>query len=145
MTTDTVRSQINIDAPLGEVMGVLTDLGAYPDWAKAVRSVNVRETDDKGRGTIVEFEVSPGPLPKMRYVLHYRYEDAAVLWDYVEGDMKDVRGGYHLEQAGDTTSVVYELAIDPGSIPLPGFVKARAAREISKVALQDLKRRVEST
>ena len=41
--------------------------------------------------------------------------------------------------------MIYNLAIDPGKIPLPGFVKARAAREITRIALKELKRRVEGS
>ncbi|HVL81423.1 MAG TPA: SRPBCC family protein [Actinomycetota bacterium] len=144
MTTDTVRSEIRIDAPSDAIMDVLLAMEEYPSWAKAVRTARVLERDDDGRPHTVEFEVTPGPLPRMRYVLRYSYPPDTVAWDYVEGDMRDVRGSYTLEPSGEGTSVTYELAIDPGKIPLPGFVKARAAREITKVALSELKRRVES-
>jgi hypothetical protein len=80
----------------------------------------------------------------MRYILHYTYTDDGLAWDYVEGDLRDIRGSYALEDLGGRTKVTYNLAIDPGKLPLPGFVKARAAREITRVALKELKRRVES-
>ncbi|HVE93108.1 MAG TPA: SRPBCC family protein [Actinomycetota bacterium] len=144
MSTETVHSDISIAAEAGAVLAVLLDVEDYPSWAKAVKSVRVLTHDDDGRPGDVEFEVAPGPLPRMRYVLRYGYGDNRISWDYVEGDMRDLRGSYVLTQADDdSTTVVYELAIDPGTIPLPGFVKARAAREITKVALQELKRRVE--
>ena len=145
MTTDTVRSQTEIAASPDDVLTVLLDVEAYPDWAKAVTAARVVDRDPDGRPQTVEFEVTPGPLPRMRYVLRYHYADGVVAWDYVEGDMRDLRGSYTLEQDGDRTLVTYELAVDPGKLALPGFVKARVAREITKVALQDLKRRVERT
>lgn len=140
---ETVSSQIEIEAPAGEILDVLLDFESYPDWAKQVRSAKVLRKDRKGRAQQVEFEVTPGPLPKVRYVLAYSYPADGMSWEYVEGDFKDMHGSYRLESADGVTRVVYDLAIDPGRIPLPGFVKARAAREISKVALQELKRRVE--
>lgn len=141
--TETVSSQIEIEAPADEILEVLLDFEAYPQWAKAVKTASVRASDTDGRPLEVEFEVTPGPLPKMRYVLRYSYLDDGISWDYVEGDMRDVRGSYRLDEMDGTTRVVYDLAIDPGKIPLPGFVKARAAREITRVALNELKRRVE--
>lgn len=140
---ETVSSQIEIEAEAGEILGVLLDFESYPEWAKQVKSAKVLRKDRKGRAQHVEFEVTPGPLPKVRYVLEYSYPDDGISWEYVEGDFKDMHGSYRLQERDGTTHVVYDLAIDPGRIPLPGFVKARAAREISKVALQELKRRVE--
>jgi uncharacterized membrane protein len=141
--TETVSSEIQIEAPADEILEVLLDFEAYPQWAKAVKTASVRASDTDGRPLEVEFIVTPGPLPKMRYVLRYAYLDDGISWDYVEGDMRDVRGSYRLDETDGMTRVVYDLAIDPGKIPLPGFVKARAAREITRVALNELKRRVE--
>lgn len=141
--TETVSSQIEINASPQAILDVLCDFEAYPGWARSVKSATVLERDGKGRAKQVEFEVTPGPMPKMRYVLGYSYAKNQIVWDYVEGDLKDIRGSYDLESRGDATHVTYHLAIDPGKIPLPGFIKARAAREITRVALQELKRRVE--
>lgn len=140
---ETVSSEILVESPAEEVLAVLLDFDAYPEWAKQVRAVKVIRKDRRGRALQVEFEVAPGPLPKVRYILAYTYADDGLSWEYVEGDLKDMRGSYRLEPREGHTRVVYDLAVDPGKIPLPGFVKARAAREITKVALQELKRRVE--
>lgn len=142
--TETVASEIEVEAPSERVFEVLCDFEAYPSWTKSIREATVLEKDENGRATKVEFRVAPGPLPHMRYVLHYNYPPNAIAWDYVEGDLKDIRGSYALEDLGDRTKVTYHLAIDPGKLPLPGFVKARAAREITRIALKELKRRVEN-
>ena len=142
--TDTVASEIEVSGSVDDILAVLLDFEAYPTWARGVKEATVLERDDDGRARTVEFVVTPGPLPRMRYVLRYAYSDDGLAWDYVEGDMRDVRGSYKLEpSANGTVRVVYDLAIDPGKIPLPGFVKARAAREIARIALAELKRRVE--
>jgi hypothetical protein len=143
--TETVASQIEIDAESSRVFDVLYDFESYPEWARSIRKATVIENGPDGRPAKVEFDVAPGPLPRMRYILHYVYPDDGLAWDYVEGDLKDIRGSYALEDLGGRTKVTYNLAIDPGRLPLPGFVKARAAREITRVALKELKRRVESS
>lgn len=145
MSQETVSSDITVDSPLDRVLEVLCDFESYPTWARSIREARVLERGPDGRASRVEFHVTAGPLGKMRYVLHYDYSPGGLVWDYVEGDLKDIRGSYALEAADHATKVTYHLAIDPGKLPLPGFVKARAAREITKIALKELKRRVEGS
>lgn len=142
--TETVSSDIEVEADSAGILGVLCDFESYPEWARSVKEARIVEHDAEGRAAKVEFRVAPGPLPEVRYVLRYSYEPDGISWDYVEGDLKDVRGSYALEETDGRTRVTYHLAIDPGRLPLPGFVKARAAREITRVALKELKRRVET-
>jgi hypothetical protein len=142
--TETVSSDIHISAGPADVLAVLCDFEAYPEWARSVKAARIVERDADQRPSQVEFRVSPGPLPEVRYVLQYAYSDDGIAWSYVEGDLKDVRGSYALHGEEGLTHVTYHLAIDPGRLPLPGFVKARAAREITRVALKELKRRVEA-
>ncbi len=143
--TETVSSEIEIDSSVARVFEILCDFEAYPSWARSIREATVLEKDADGRATKVEFRVAPGPLPQMRYILHYTYPGDAIAWDYVEGDLRDIRGSYQLEDSGGRTKVTYHLAIDPGKLPLPGFVKARAAREITRVALKELKKHAEAS
>jgi uncharacterized membrane protein len=142
--TETVSSDISIDARAADILDVLCDFENYPEWARSIKEARIVERDDEGRAAKVEFRVAPGPLPEVRYILSYSYAPDGIAWEYVEGDLKDVRGSYALEDVDGQTNVTYHLAIDPGRLPLPGFVKARAAREIARVALKDLKRRVEA-
>lgn len=142
--TETVASQIDISAPLDDVLSVLVDFETYPQWARSVKEATIVQRADDGTPLHVEFRVAPGPLPLVRYTLSYTYTDDGIAWEYVEGDLKECRGSYALESSNGATHVTYNLAIDPGKLPLPGFVKARAAREITRVALKELKRRVEA-
>lgn len=143
--TETVASEIDIDAPPAEVLAVLRDFESYPTWARSMKTAEIVERGEDGRALQVEFRVAPGLLPQMRYVLAYTHTEEGLSWEYVEGDLKDIRGAYTVIGSDDAGShVTYDLAIDPGKIPLPGFVKARAAREITRIALKELKRRVEA-
>ncbi len=128
-----------------EVMAVIADFEAYPQWASNLQDVQVLARDARRRGTKVAFKATT-PLFSATYTLAYRYapRDAGVSWTYVEGSLRDLSGSYVLEPTGnDTTRVTYTLDVEPG-MPLPGLVKRQAARQIVKSALDDLKRRVES-
>ncbi len=142
--TETVASEIDIQAPPDRVLAVLCDFESYPRWARSMKAATVVERSEDGRPSKVEFHVAPGLLPEVKYVLRYTYSDDGIAWDYVEGDLRDIRGSYRVDGDDGSTHVTYNLAIDPGKLPLPGFVKARAAREITRIALKELKREVEA-
>jgi ribosome-associated toxin RatA of RatAB toxin-antitoxin module len=128
-----------------EVMAVVADFDAYPDWVGNLEEVDVLARDRRGRGTRVAFRLRT-PVGDQAYTLAYRYQprDAGISWTYVEGTLEDLAGAYVLEATGDgTTRVTYRLEVELG-VPLPGLVKRQAARQIVRSALNDLKRRVES-
>jgi ribosome-associated toxin RatA of RatAB toxin-antitoxin module len=128
-----------------EVMAVVADFDAYPEWVGNLEEVEVLARDRRGRGSRVAFRLAT-PWGAQAYTLAYRYQakDAGVSWTYVEGTLEDLAGSYALEPAGDgTTRVTYRLEVDLG-MPLPGLVRRQAAKQIVRSALGDLKRRVES-
>jgi len=142
---DRTEGTIGIDAPPAEVLGVIADFEAYPEWATGVRTTEVQDKDDQGRGTKVRFEVSAVGLSGW-YVLTYEYlpDDAGITWTFLEGSpMKDLSGGYLLEPDGDGTHVTYHATVDPG-IPMIGFMKRKVEGMIIGTALKGLKKRVES-
>jgi ribosome-associated toxin RatA of RatAB toxin-antitoxin module len=128
-----------------EVMAVVADFDAYPEWVGNLEEVEVLARDRRGRGSRVAFRLAT-PWGAQAYTLAYRYQprDAGVSWTYVEGTLDDLAGAYTLEPAADgATRVTYRLEVALG-MPLPGLVKRQAARQIVRSALADLKRRVES-
>jgi ribosome-associated toxin RatA of RatAB toxin-antitoxin module len=128
-----------------EVMAVVADFEAYPDWVGNLEEVQVLARDRRGRGTRVAFRLRT-PMGEQAYTLAYRYQpkDAGVTWTYVEGTLDDLAGSYELDPSDDgTTKVTYRLEVTLG-VPLPGLVKRQAAKQIVRSALADLKRRVES-
>ena len=138
------QGSTDVHATPAEVMAVVADFEAYPDWVANMEEVEVLARDRRGRGTRVAFRLRT-PLGDQAYTLAYRYQarDAGVTWTYVEGTLEDLAGSYALEPAGDATRVTYRLEVAIG-VPLPGLVKRQAARQIVRSALADLKRRVES-
>ena len=135
----------DVHATPAEVMAVVADFEAYPDWVANMEEVEVLARDRRGRGTRVAFRLRT-PLGDQAYTLAYRYqaEDAGVTWTYVEGTLEDLAGSYTLEAAADgATRVTYHLEVALG-MPLPGLVRRQAAKQIVRSALGDLKRLVES-
>jgi ribosome-associated toxin RatA of RatAB toxin-antitoxin module len=142
---ENAEGSTEVYATPAEVMAVVADFEAYPEWVGNLEEVEVLARDRRGRGTRVAFRLRT-PMGDQAYTLAYRYQpkDAGVTWAYVEGTLDDLAGSYVLEPAGDgATRVTYRLEVALG-VPLPGLVKRQAARQIVRSALSDLKRRVES-
>lgn len=137
-------SSVTIAASKADIAAVIADFGAYPEWADAVREAQVLETGADGRASRVRFVLDAGVL-KDEYVLSYDWDDdTAVRWRLVEQGavLSGMRGAYLLADAGDTTEVTYELAVDV-KIPMIGMFKRKAEKVIIDTALIELKRRVE--
>jgi carbon monoxide dehydrogenase subunit G len=141
---DQTESRITIDAPQAAVMAVIADLTSYPEWAGGVKSVEVLTEYDDGRPGDARFSLDSGPI-KDSYVLAYEWEgDDAVSWTMGEpGSMvSGMDGRYELTPSGDSTEVVYKLAVDV-KIPMLGMIKRKAEKTIVDTALKGLKKRVE--
>ena len=130
-----------------ELMAVISDFPAYPQWAKAVRRAEVLRRDRQGRATRVAFQIAT-PLGDADYTLDYTYQpdDQGLSWTYVEGSFRDLRGAYELAPVADgSTTVGYRLQFDLElpSVPGSGLVKRQIARQVVRTALDELKRHVE--
>jgi uncharacterized membrane protein len=138
------EQQIVVDGSPEECFNALVGYESFPDWQRAVKSVEVLTRDRAGRGEEVAFEID-AKVKTVRYTLRYSYEPPhRISWDYVEGDVKDVDGEMVLEDQGDgTTLATYSLALDPG-VWLPGPLQKVLNDQVMKGSVEDLKRRVES-
>jgi carbon monoxide dehydrogenase subunit G len=125
------------------ILGVIADFETYPEWAEGIRSAEVRDRDDEGRGTKVAYEFSAMGFTAS-YTLAYEYEADRVSWTTVEasGALRGLEGEYELEPLNGDTRVTYRLAVDL-AVSLPGFLKRRADRTAIRSALDGLKSRVE--
>ncbi len=140
------EGSIGIDASAAEIMDVLTDYEAYPDWAD-VKAARVLERGEGGLGTKVAFEVDVPVLGRAEYTLAYRYApaDAGMSWVTTEarGAVSDISGEYLLDELDDRhTNVTYRLSVELGVL-LPGFVRTQGAKRVIDNALEGLKHRVE--
>jgi ribosome-associated toxin RatA of RatAB toxin-antitoxin module len=137
-------SSIVIDASAAEVMAVIADFPAYPEWAQGMKQAEVVEEGADGRADTVHFELEASPI-KDSYTLSYDWTgDSSVTWELVEGRMlKAMEGAYLLKPSGNGTEVTYRLAVDL-SIPMIGMLRRKAEKVIIDTALKGLKKRVES-
>ena len=138
-------SSIVIDATPAQVMEVIADFPAYPEWAQGMKKAEVIEEGPDGRALKVHFELEATPI-KDSYTLGYDWQgDSAVRWNLVDGKMlKAMQGAYELRPgAGAGTEVTYRLAVEL-SIPMIGMLRRKAEKVIIDTALKGLKKRVES-
>ena len=139
------EGSILIEASAAEIMDVLTDYEAYPEWAD-VKSARIVERAEGGLATKVAFEVEVPVLGRAEYTLAYRYApgDAGMSWVSTEarGSVTDITGEYLLDEVDGQTAVIYRLAVELGVL-LPGFVRTQGAKRVIDNALEGLKRRVE--
>jgi uncharacterized membrane protein len=138
------EQQIVVEATPQDCFDALLDYDSFPDWQRAVKSVEVITRDSAGRGREVAFEID-AKVKTIRYSLRYSYEPPhRIAWDYLGGDVKDVDGEMVLEDRGDgTTLATYSLALDPG-VWLPGPIAKVLNDQVMKGSVEDLKRRVEA-
>lgn len=141
-------SSITIDAAPAEVMAVIADFAAYPEWAKGVTRADVTATftagPAAGRAERVFFALDVSPI-RDEYTLEYVWDaDREVTWTLVEGKMlRALDGAYVLKDLGGSTEVTYRLALDV-SIPLIGMLKRKGEKILIDTALKGLKKRVET-
>ncbi|MGZ4625965.1 MAG: SRPBCC family protein, partial [Kineosporiaceae bacterium] len=109
------ESSITIDAEPSDVMGVIADFEAYPEWTGAVKEAEVRKKGAGGRAKEVWFNLDAGAI-KDQYTLAYNWKgDREVRWNLVEAEqiVKAMDGAYLLADNEDgTTTVTYQLAVD---------------------------------
>jgi uncharacterized membrane protein len=141
---DQSTQSIVVDAPAADVMAVIADFPAYPQWVAAAKQVEVLDEGEGGRARRVHFVLDAGAV-KDDYVLDYTWDgDRKVSWTLVKGQMqKRQDGSYTLVEKDGSTEVMYSITIDL-SIPMLGMIKRKAEKVILDTALKELKKRVES-
>ena len=137
-------STIVVNATPKEIMAVIADFAAYPEWADSMRETEVLSTDEAGRPKQVRFKVDAGAISD-EYTLDYVWSRNEVTWTLVQAKMvKGMDGAYVLRDLGaEGTEVTYRLAVDV-AIPMIGMLKRKAEKVIIDTALKGLKKRVES-
>ena len=144
---DRTESSIVVDAAPGDVLDVIADFDAYPEWTGAVQEAEVVEEYEDGWASQVRFTLDAGVL-KDTYTLAYEWDvdengEGTVSWSLVEATvLKAMDGSYRLRAAGGGTEVTYTLAVDL-RVPMLGMLRRKAEKVIIDTALNELKKRVE--
>ncbi|MEO6879355.1 MAG: SRPBCC family protein [Mycobacteriaceae bacterium] len=143
MSGQTTQS-IVVLAAMDKVMDVIADFAAYPQWAGSVKSAEVLETTEDGRGSHVRFRLDAGVVKDV-YELAYTWapDGSSVSWDLVKSQVQRAQhGSYVLREVSSGTEATYQLRVDP-AIPMIGMFKRKAEKVITDTALKELKKRVE--
>ncbi|HEY7281283.1 MAG TPA: SRPBCC family protein [Actinomycetota bacterium] len=140
------EGSITINASAADVMAVIEDFEAYPQW-NDITSSEVVARDPTGRASEVEMRVKAPLIGDVRYVLQYTYRpsNAGVSWTTkeIEGGIRDITGEYELEELdAEETKVTYRMSIDL-KMKVPGFLRKQGERQVVDGALKGLKKRVE--
>ena len=138
-------STISIDAPLESVRAILFDLAGYPSWSTAIKSAEVKQSDDQGRATSVKVSIDAGMM-KDRVLLNYDWSQAPERLEFSleEADLLTTMNGAYITKAidADTTSVTYELGVEV-SMPIPAMMRTKAEKATIDQALAQLKAHAE--
>lgn len=143
--SDQTSDSVVINATPEEIMVVILDLEAYPEWSDDIKAVEVLSRDDRDRPLEAHFDVD-ARVARVDYTLRYDHTPTdGVSWSLVEGDVLNQLDGRYLLEARDdhTTKVTYTLEADI-AMPVPGFLKKRATRTILSTGLEGLAARVEA-
>ena len=133
-----------VSAPPQVVYSVVTDFEHYLDWVSDLKRIEVLERDATGRALEVEFRAAAFGR-STTYALRYGYDRAPeeLRWHQSHGDLTaTLNGTYRFEPAPVGTLVTYDIEVEL-LVPIPTFVRARAAYRIQTQALRELKVRAE--
>ncbi len=141
---DLTSSSLTIGAPPYQVLEVIADLHAYPEWNGEIKRVEVLETEKDGRPRLARFSISSSGMSD-EYTLDYDWADDGVSWTLVAPStlQRSQVGSYRLSPASGGTEVRYDLRID-AKIPMIGPMRRKIEKRIVDGALKELKKRVES-
>ena len=141
--TELSRSSIVVNADPAAVMEVIADFPSYPQWITFIQAVEVLDSDETGRATVVRFVLDAGVVVD-DYALAYTWADDSVSWHLVRAtSIKAMDGSYRLTPVTGGTEVDYALSIDI-DMPLLGVFKRKAEQVLIDTALRALKVRVEA-
>ena len=140
--------QILVNASPEDCFDIVVDFENYPQWATDVKDVQILRRDDNGFAGLVAFRAAAMGR-SATYTLKYFYgsNPLRVAWRLVESDQVGrIDGEYELALSADDdakTLLTYSLSVEL-AVPVPGFVKRRAASRIMQSALEQLRRRAEA-
>ena len=144
MAADTDVYKDVVKASQDEIVSALTDFDRYTEWQSGMLECTVKERDEAGRGSLVEFYVD-AKVKKIRYTVKYFYDldNGKLGWDYVDGDLKECTGRYQLTPTEDgATEVAIDIVTETGFF-VPGPMKKLIRDQSLKNSMRDLKKRVE--
>jgi hypothetical protein len=140
----TISATVDIMATPAEILAVIADVPAYPQWSAVHKWTSVESRFPDGRPMRASMGVSAVGLTDT-LVLDYEWTAHGVSWSLVKPTVqqKDQRGSYSITDGFGVSHVHCELRIDT-AIPLPGLLIRQVMKKAVTAGTDGLKRRVES-
>lgn len=133
--------EVVIEATPEEILDVVADVEAMPEWSSIHQSAEVLERNAQGRPQRARMKVKTTGVTD-EIVLAYTWRDDGVTWTQESGKAsRNQEGGYTLTPQGDKTRTKFDLSLDP-LVPLPGFVMKRAIKGIMELNTDGLRKQV---
>jgi ribosome-associated toxin RatA of RatAB toxin-antitoxin module len=133
--------EVLIEASPEEILDVIADVEAMPEWSSVHQSAEVLERNEQGRPRRARMKVKTAGVTD-EIVLAYTWLDDGVTWTQESAKASRSQDGrYTLTPQGDKTRTKFDLNLDP-TVPLPGFVIKRAIKGIMELNTDGLRKRV---
>ncbi|HZU96476.1 MAG TPA: SRPBCC family protein [Planctomycetota bacterium] len=126
------HAEIVIDAPPRALYDVVVDYPSYPKFFPEFKEATVVDTEGSAR--IVEFTCDYGKT--VNYTLRIEHDETKLKtrWTYVGGDLKDSKGGWEFQDAGNgKTKVLYDVDAQVGFFVPKFIVDKLTANNIPKM------------
>jgi len=132
-----------VAADPADVLAVLRDVEAQPEWVPQVTAAELLEEYEDGTPATATFELST-PMGNDAFTLEFAHDDDGLSWTLVSSQMqKSQEGSYRLHPSGDGgTEVTLDLTIEH-SLSLPGFLRRKVFGGWVDGSLKGLKEYVE--
>lgn len=139
-----MTAKIDVKATPGQILAVIADVSAYPQWSAVHKWTTIDSTFQDGRPRRVAMGVSAAGFTDT-VVVDYAWTANGVSWSLVKPTLqqKDQRGSYSIVDGGDVSHVQCELSIDP-AVPMPGIMVRAIMKKAIQAGTHGLKQRVES-
>jgi uncharacterized membrane protein len=136
--------EIVIEASADEILDVIADFEAMPDWSGPHQSAEILDTGADGRPSKVKMKVKVAGITDEQ-VVAYTFSGNEVSWKLVSSSQQKKQDGKYIlvpkGPKGEDTLVKFEVVVDP-NVPLPGFVLKRAVKGTMDAATGELRKRV---
>ena len=143
MPVDSASRSVEVTSPPADVLAVLRDVEAQPEWIPEILEAELLEVyEDGGLPATARFTASAA-VGTDEYTLSYEHLDDGMSWTMVEGRLQTGQEGCYTVEGLEPgrTRVTYELTIHH-HLPLPGFVRQRVINGLVESTLQGLEQRL---
>lgn len=133
--------EVVVEASPEEILAVIADVEAVPDWSPQYQSAQILDTHDDGKPRRVKIKIKAAGLTDEQ-VIEYSWTADSASWTLVSaGQLKAQDAKYTLTPQGEATKVRFDMAVDP-SVPIPGFLLKRTMKGGMETATDGLRKQV---